>query len=155
MNTNETIYTVPTVIDVLWEKANALKARFPGISFGYIGNLDIRWGDDRSWYIFLPPSQRDGYIGIYDRVGGYRTEKLDAMLADWDVMERVAISRWLDRTTAQSSAFRTFRELLDAPGGYFPTIYVDKPERLALADAYDTAQEGRGDKRRAFRHSNF
>jgi len=34
-------------------KVKELARELPGITLGYIGNLE-RWGDDRSWYIFLP-----------------------------------------------------------------------------------------------------
>lgn len=62
-----------------------LKAEFPAITFGYIGNCGVaRWGkfDDRRWYIFLPTNGRVGSPS--DRVGGYSTESLGNMLANWD-----------------------------------------------------------------------
>lgn len=47
-----------------------------GVSYGYIGNV---WNDgrpnpdDRSWFIFLPHSDRIGTAA--DRIGGYSTEE--------------------------------------------------------------------------------
>jgi len=62
----------------------------------------------------------------------------------------------LDRITAQRTAFATFNDLLNARGNYRPSLWTngDRPEcrELALlADAYDAAQEARGDQRRVFR----
>lgn len=73
---------------LLQAKAEELKARFPGISFGYIGNVGVdRSGsyDDRSWYVFLPhPGRVGGYI---DRVGGFATADLSKMLDGWHRIE--------------------------------------------------------------------
>lgn len=57
-----------------------------------------------------------------------------------------------DELTVKLSAFESFDELINAKGGYFPSIGSNKsPERKELADLYDAAQEARGDKRRASR----
>jgi hypothetical protein len=34
-------------------KVTELARELPGITLGYIGNLET-WGDDRAWFIFLP-----------------------------------------------------------------------------------------------------
>jgi hypothetical protein len=64
--------------------AETLKAEFPGVTFGYLGNCgsDCRGQfDERTWTIFLP---HPGRIGTYeDRVGSYSTEQLPEMLTDW------------------------------------------------------------------------
>lgn len=74
-----------TAHDILTAKFKTLKAEFPAITFGYIGNVGVyRSGpfDDRRWYIFLP---HDGRVGTSaDRVGGYSTESLGNMVNDWD-----------------------------------------------------------------------
>jgi hypothetical protein len=57
----------------------------------------------------------------------------------------------LDTLTANNSVFATFAELLDAKGGYRPTIHLDSADKRALADAYDAEQAARGDTRRAYR----
>jgi hypothetical protein len=65
--------------------AGAAASRFPGLTFGYIGNCGVyRSGpyDDRSWRIFLPHPGRVG--GWDDWVGSYETAQLPQMLADWD-----------------------------------------------------------------------
>lgn len=59
----------------------------------------------------------------------------------------------LDVIVRNLSAFKSFAELLNAEGGYFPSIDVSKPEGLALAVAYDGAQIARGDARRAYRRT--
>lgn len=58
----------------------------------------------------------------------------------------------LTRTTKEITGFSTFMELLDAKGGYRPSLNASKPECLALADAYDLAQRLRNDGRRAHRY---
>ncbi len=64
----------------------------------------------------------------------------------------------LDAITLYHTAFRSFRELLDAAGDYRPTLRTesayqehDRRELTELADAYDSAQAGRRDRRRAVR----
>jgi len=42
-----------------------------GATFGYLGNLDTCFGDDRSWYVFLPHPGRAGTSA--DRLGGFGT----------------------------------------------------------------------------------
>lgn len=57
----------------------------------------------------------------------------------------------LDRLTRSLTAFDSFQGLLDAPGGYFPSLKAGSYPHTVLAKAYDTAQAKRGDSRRAFR----
>lgn len=58
----------------------------------------------------------------------------------------------LDWIVAEVSAYPSFDALLDASGGYYPTMRIDVDWRmLPLADAYDAGQEDRADRRRAFR----
>lgn len=56
-------------------------------------------------------------------------------------------TRHEDRLVRKHTGFTSFADLLDARGGYFPSLDVSSPERLAIADAYDRAQEARGDER--------
>jgi hypothetical protein len=49
----ETANPVAAAIAVFEKNVKALAVELPGITFGYIGNVE-RWGDDRSWEIFLP-----------------------------------------------------------------------------------------------------
>ena len=61
-----------------------------------------------------------------------------------------------DQLTAKHTAFSTMQELLEAKGGYFPSLRTqsartDREELGQLADAYDAYQHARGDARRAFR----
>ncbi|WP_408903286.1 hypothetical protein [Methylobacterium radiotolerans] len=58
----------------------------------------------------------------------------------------------LDWIVGEVSPSATFEALLQAENGYYPTMRIDLDWRmLPLADAYDAAQEQRGDRRRAFR----
>ena len=61
-----------------------------------------------------------------------------------------------DQLTAKHTAFSTMQDLLEAKGGYFPTLHTqsadtDREELGRLADAYDAYQHARGDSRRAMR----
>ena len=59
--------------------------------------------------------------------------------------------------TRRLTAFAAFADLLNAAGGYRPSIYTsgrnaaENSEHGALARIYDAVQERRGDPRRAFR----
>ena len=55
----------------LYERAQDIVATIPGVTIGYIGNLEVG-RDDREWYIFLPHPGRIGKAE--DRLGGYSTE---------------------------------------------------------------------------------
>lgn len=57
----------------------------------------------------------------------------------------------LDQLTVEHTAFPRFADLLDAGGRYRPSLSTSVPDKLTLADAYDSAQASRGDIRRAFR----
>lgn len=58
----------------------------------------------------------------------------------------------LDQLTVEHTAFPRFNDLLDAGGGYRPSLGTSgSTEKTVLADAYDKAQGIRGDGRRAFR----
>lgn len=59
-----------------------------------------------------------------------------------------------DETTRRFTAFEDFGALLDAAGGYFPSLNVGRPPLAALADAYDAAQLARGDTRLAHRYNS-
>jgi hypothetical protein len=63
----------------------------------------------------------------------------------------------LDRITRLHTAFDSFSALLNANGGYRPSLYlggksqIDKEELLSLAVSYDEVQSARGDSRRVFK----
>ena len=67
----------------------------------------------------------------------------------------------LDKLTKKITAFDSFQDLLDAKGGYYPSLRcspihgrrIDSTHLNCrnLADAYDKAQAERGDGRRAYR----
>lgn len=56
-----------------------------------------------------------------------------------------------EELTATQTAFDNFDDLLNAAGGYRPSLKVSQPDIRALADAYDMFQARRGDPRRASR----
>lgn len=57
----------------------------------------------------------------------------------------------LDALVAKHTEFATMQDMVEAKGGYRPTIYVNRPAMLRIADAYDAIQEFLGDSRRAYR----
>lgn len=73
-------------------------------------------------------------------------EKLDR------IASRTFDGKTLDKVVVDHSGFKTFMDLVDAKGGYWPTIKVDIMEKEFLADCYDAYQETRGDCRRANRY---
>lgn len=60
----------------------------------------------------------------------------------------------LERIVLTFTAFPSFAELVNARGGYRPTINTANPYLETLADAYDKFQEARGDARRANRYNS-
>ena len=63
--------------------------------------------------------------------------------------QRVETVAEAESLTATLTAFDSFDDLLNAPGGYRPSL--TRPCQQTLADLYDDAQKRRGDPRRAFR----
>ena len=59
----------------------------------------------------------------------------------------------LDCITRDLHTANSFEDLLNAAGNYRPTLDVRNSAGLMLADAYDAAQESRGDSRRAERRT--
>ncbi len=59
-----------------------------------------------------------------------------------------------DELTLQETAFPNFDALIDAPGGYRPSLDVSHDDRLELANTYDAAQARRGNPLRTFRYRN-
>lgn len=61
----------------------------------------------------------------------------------------------LDRITRAISGFDSFEDLLNAKGGYRPTIMISRypfvSDERFLADQYDIYQAERGDNRRVYR----
>ena len=65
----------------LYAKVKELAKELPGITLGYLGNIES-WGDDREWHIFLP---HPGRVGSYkDRVVIAETASLPNAVRDWD-----------------------------------------------------------------------
>jgi hypothetical protein len=74
-----------TAYTTLVAKVEALATELPGITFGYIGNVE-RWGDDRTWYVFLP---HPGRVGDREDAVGLGTN-FDAALRRWAEIEKTA-----------------------------------------------------------------
>lgn len=72
-------------------KVAELALDLPGISFGYIGNLE-HWGDDRAWAVFLPHPGRVG--GPEDSVWLGETSRLPQAAAKWESIAATARSRY-------------------------------------------------------------
>jgi len=71
---------------------------------------------------------------------------------------RATLSPRINQLTQQYTAFGSFAGLLDALGGYIPSLHTasahgsdTRRDLTELADAYDAAQVVRDDPRRAFR----
>lgn len=98
----------------------------------------------------------DGLDLALDEAAATGPDAALALLQD-ERSRRLALAR-ADELTRDLTAFQSFQALLDAPGGYRPSIWTKRrtggetPGRKKdLADLYDQAQEARGDVRRAFR----
>lgn len=84
--------------------------------------------------------------------GAIKINRQDSRITNYS-LRRVdeALKITLDRICQENTAFKTFEELLTAKGDYRPSIPMGKPWGSVLANAYDEAQEARGDYRRAYR----
>lgn len=64
-------------------------------------------------------------------------------------------SKWIDHKIKMLTAFDSLKEMINAEGGYFPSINVSDKEIghiwTIIADAYDREMEKLQDSRRAFR----
>jgi hypothetical protein len=118
------------------------------------------------WTIVVEPSGREIQQPAADRK--------HARLAAWNAMsdaerngcESLEIVDVLvlpeatpDNLTANLTAFDTFANMLNAQGGYRPSLHTSErntdknaPALRRLADLYDEAQAARGDARRAYRY---
>ena len=60
-----------------------LKKSYPQLSFGYLGNLSSRFGDDRDWFVFAGAT----------KWGGYRTKDLKEMWTAWKKQKKSFLKR--------------------------------------------------------------
>lgn len=60
----------------------------------------------------------------------------------------------VDALIRSNTAFRDLADMLNAAGSYRPSCDVSQPVMRQIADAYDAAQEARGDDRRAYRYGD-
>ena len=60
----------------------------------------------------------------------------------------------IDLFVAHNTGFVDMWNMVDAKGGYRPSIDCTDPEREFMADVYDASQVARNDDRRAFRYGN-
>jgi hypothetical protein len=109
-------------------------ARVGVVAYGgrtYPGTI-IKVGRVRVTVVFKPPTGRRHEITVDPE--------------DGDIVATVDLRRALTRAL---TAFDTFEELVDARGGYRPTIYRDTAAKRLLRAAYDRWQRMRNDDRRA------
>jgi hypothetical protein len=71
----------------LTDRVKQLAVELPGVTFGYIGNVEGNW-DDRCWMVFLPHPGRVGKDGDAVRLGA--TKDLDRAMYGWDLVEAKA-----------------------------------------------------------------
>ena len=64
------------------------------------------------------------------------------------------LERKANLLTWQNSAFSTFDQLINAEGGYRPSLSRATPDCRELGALYDAAQQARGDSRRAFMYGS-
>lgn len=90
--------TVMNALNALNLKMDTLKATYPGITLGYIGNCSMsnsaRPFDDRTWHVFLP---HPGRVGTdVDSVWLGSTESLPRFVDDgyWLMVTSMVAQRW-------------------------------------------------------------
>ena len=125
------VHTLPrersvTAESLLRREVESLAKELPGITFGYLGNFE-RWGDDRSFYIFLPHPNRIGSYLDMVYLGGFQA--LPATLTDWSRFEAVARCKY--------ESHRVTVELFSAIGkdAASDAVYVFNHLTLAMARA--------------------
>ena len=60
----------------------------------------------------------------------------------------------IDGLIRDNTGFRDLADMLNAAGSYRPSCDMRQPAMRQIADAYDAAQEARGDVRRAYRYGD-
>jgi hypothetical protein len=78
---------LPEAWRVLHLKVTELAQELPGISIGYLGNIEL-WGDDRAFYVFLPHPDRVGTYGDMVSLGEYY--QLPAAVPQWEHIANTA-----------------------------------------------------------------
>lgn len=118
----------------------------------YNGRVDWRTGAAKAWGM---------ENGFYGAEGGwvYTSQTHRPYIQGWMNFYNRKQEKILDWLTAQITAFRTFDALINAEGGYRPTLMARHRRNgwlyEALAEAYDEAQKKRGDVRRAHRGARY
>jgi hypothetical protein len=78
---------LPEAWRVLYSKVTELANELPGITIGYLGNIEL-WGDDRAFYVFLP---HPGRVGTYsDMVSLGQYYQLPAAVPQWEQIAATA-----------------------------------------------------------------
>ena len=91
--------------------------------------------------------------GYHGKPGGWIYFGTKPIAQGWGGLYTARKKEMLDDLTREFTVgFNTFDELLNAPGGYRPTLRIDRDWRLAVfSTIYDIRQDMRDDPRRAFR----
>lgn len=86
--------TEPVIAEIaIRARVKVLADELPGVTFGYVGNFE-RWGDDRSFCIFLPHPGRVGTYG--DSVSLGQLWQLPGALDKWDGLADAARRQYND-----------------------------------------------------------
>jgi hypothetical protein len=66
------------------------------VTFGYIGNLDHRYGDDRSWMFFTNiPIRNAIWASQTHSFGGCKTEKIEDLFEEAEEKLLDYVNKWL------------------------------------------------------------
>jgi len=122
--------------DLLQAKVDALKAELPCISFGYLGNYE-RWGDDTSWYIFLPHYGRVGQYSDSVSIGsGTDKEKFTKALANWDKLETGCRRQYAaDPNRIGTAKLNYYGNLVEAVSGRLVSLGINPPPKFESVEA--------------------
>jgi hypothetical protein len=88
--------------------------------------------------------------GYQGRVGGWIYKGNQRRCQGWDSVWAAHWKEILDWLTTTRTAAASFEALVEAEGGYRPTISIRNAEDAVLAQAYDSVQQARGDHRRVY-----
>jgi hypothetical protein len=128
-----------TVMEILRAKVEELKKELPCISLGYLGNYE-RWGNDTSWYIFLPHYGRVGTYGDQVSLGAGRDEKtFTNAVANWDKLADQARKRYAaDPNRIGRAKLNARGVLVEASTGAQVGLGINPPPTFESVDAAET-----------------
>ncbi len=104
--------------------------------------------EEKAWEVFRRERRKlingaYGYIVMHQ--GNLKRES-------FKIVTRCGAWNRFDELASRHTAFTDSLDLVNAAGGFWPSLDVSYPECKELADLYDAYQEHRGDHRRAHRY---